>query len=469
MLVSKMVNVKTGFKERILHSKTNLLFALSVFWFGFRVIPKPSRITYPCQRTTLTMIFVRIGVGTVAICTSLTKFAEKKLVKILIISILVIEIFFPIMVQAYYMVRYSIVTQGSIQYTVLNHKVIRVHSSVLTSWDFSTGYYWQYIDQSATDSMIEEGVKALTSASDAQTAWQTLMPTYSSGDKVGIKINGNDWWNSDQREIDAIPHVVNSIIKGLGSIGVPENDIYIIENTDPDITWRRIPDYYKNIVTALYPNVVFQYDTNTNPTFGNVAGTEVNFPYSPGTRRINDQIASVDHLILMPIMKAITPMWGVTGSIKLMQGVIEDVSAFHSSLARTTADNPNVLIYQNPHIINKTRLIVGDGLFGAWTGQHFTGGYGGVDYLNSPVDDVPKPWITFDNKAPNCLFFAVDPVAIDCVMYDHILRERNAQDQVAGQTLAPFNEPQLIAGEAAGIGIREHAPYSSIEYMEIDL
>ena len=70
----------------------------------------------------------------------------------------------------------------------------------------------------------------------------------------------------------------------------------------------------------------------------------------------------------------------------------------------------------------------------------------------------------------NVLFFGIDPVAIDCVMHDHIVRERAAQDQVPGQSMAPFHEPQLMAGDAAGIGMRDHGPpYTMIDYVEGEL
>ncbi len=449
---------------------------VAALWFAIRVIPKPSRISYPCQRAALGLVSVKLGIVLSTLVTSTTSLTNRKSVKVFSVAVLVGVILWDPLTLAYYQYNYAnsnakLLTLNDTVYNFPNQRIVRLHSATATDWDFNSAVsqYWEHVNQTAVDLMVERGVMELTDASDAVSAWNLILLGYVSGQTVGIKINGNDWWNADDREIDSLPHITNGIIKGLKSIGVPESDIHIIENTHTQLGYRTIRPYYTNTVKALYPNVVFQYSTNTSPTYGNVAGTTVTFPY--GSTRINDQIASVDHLILVPIMKAITPMWGVTGSIKLMQGVIDlSGSTFHNEIGRTTADNPHVLVYQNQHIVGKTRLIVGDGVFGAWTGQHFTGGYGGTDYLNSPVNDIPKPWITFDNGAPNCLFFGVDPVAIDSVMYDHILRERNAQDQVSGQTLAPFSDPQLQAGAAAGIGIREHGPpYTNIDYHEVEL
>lgn len=452
--------------EKFVKSTSNILFALSAFWFALRVIPKPSRIVYPCQRTTLAMIFARIGLGVSIACATLTKFAQKKLVKALIILVLLIYISFPFLLQAYYATRYAMIGRGRIQYTILNNKVVRVHSEHATNWDFTTVYYWEYVNQSVIDRMVEEGVKAFTGASDVQTAWQQILSNYSFGDIVGIKINGNDFWNSRLDEINTIPEIINAVINGVKSVGVPESDIWVIEPSDGRN--RYFYQYYYDSINGLYPDV--RLLDNDDVSFGTYSELRVSFPYT-SDHYITDQMYEIDHLIMIPIMKAITPNWGVTGAIKMMQGNIQSPGDFHGTLARTSADNPNVLMYQNPHIIGKVRLIVGDGLFGAWTGIHFDGGWGGTDTLVSPNhrDDVPNRWITFNNGAPNVLFFGVDPVAMDCVMYDHLVRERDAQDQVPGQSMAPFNEPQLIAGEAAGLGIRDHTPYSEIEYVEIEL
>ncbi len=449
--------LKDALRRRLKGDYSNIFLPVAVFWFSIRVIPKPSRILYPCQRANFSFFAIKLGIVFSSVVTSTTSIVNRKSVKILSILVLVGVLLWDPLMLAYSQYRFANsseqrLTLNDIAYDFPSHRVVRVHSNTASDWDFNSAasQYWEHVNQTAVDLMVEKGVMRLTGTATPTLAWRTIISGYTSGQTVGIKVNGNDWWNTDDREIDSLPHITNAIIKGLKSIGVPESNIRIIENTHRLLGYRTIRPYYTDIVTALYPNVVFQYSTNTDPTYGNVDGTTVTFPYTPGSTRINDQIASVDHLILVPIMKAITPVWGITGSIKLMQGVIDlSSSNFHDEIDRETADNPHVLVYQNEHIIGKTRLIVGDGLFGAWTGQHFAQDYGGNDRLNTPVNDVPKPWITFNNGAPNCLFFGVDPVATDSVMYDHILRERNAQDQVAGQTLAPFNDPQLIAGQNA--------------------
>jgi hypothetical protein len=276
------------------------------------------------------------------------------------------------------------------------------------------------------------------------------MSNYAAGDTVGIKVNGNDFWNSDQSEINAIPHLINGVIKGLKSIGIPENRIHIIEGSQRS---RYFYQYYYDIINGLYPQV--QLLDNDDTSFNIGGNAIVDFPYS-SSQNITDLIVNVDHLILMPIMKAITTYWGITGSLKLMMGVIPNPSSLHSYLSRQTADNAAVLVYQNTHIKDKTRLIVGDGLFGTWTGIHFSGS-------GEVTDDTPLPWVTFSNGAPNSLFFSYNPVAIDSVMASYIEAERSAR------SITQLSQPILTAAQAAGLGIYEKPPFSAINYVDIDL
>jgi len=444
--------MSTSLRERFIESKSNLLFAVSVFWFAVRVIPKPSRIMYPCQRTTLSIIFAELGIGIGATCFTLTKFAKQKLVKLLMISVLLIHLCLPFALAGYYSARYWILSQGRIQYGITNNMVIRVHSSAATNWDFSTGYYWEAVDQTVVNQMVEEGVKAFTGVADAQTAWQTILTGYMPGDIVGIKVNGNDMpgFTNNQNYINTLPQLINAVINGVTSIGVPETDVWVIEPTGSSNGYRSFYAYYYTLINGLYPGVHLL--DRDDISFGSNPELRVSFPYT-GDLYITDQMAEIDHLINIPIMKAITTYWGITGAIKSMQGNIQNQIGLHDHLGRTTADNPNVLIYQNQHIINKTRLIVGDGLFGMWTGMHFP----------ESSHDIPQPWQTFSNDAPNSLFFARDPVAIDCVMVDYINAERTERG------LSSLPDPQLQAGAAAGLGTRDHAPYSDIEYVDIEL
>jgi uncharacterized protein (DUF362 family) len=144
---------------------------------------------------------------------------------------------------------------------------------------------------------------------------------------------------------------------------------------------------------------------------------------------------------------------GVTLTFKNHFGSIPDPGALHNHIqigggSYSDSQNPLVDIYRNPHIADKTRLIVGDGLFGALGSE----------------DSPPFPWYSFGSQSPNSLFFATDPVAIDCVMYDLLDQEGSNP---------PGADDYLRIAQGAGLGTFERSAspgvYSQIDYSRIDL
>ena len=110
-------------------------------------------------------------------------------------------------------------------------------------------------------------------------------------------------------------------------------------------------------------------------------------------------------------------------------------------------------ISNNPHIRNKTRLIIGDALFGHPVGN------------NKP----PIKWQIFGDDSPNTLFFGIDPIATDSVMCDFINEEQNRLGY--GSVI----HSSLHYGAALGLGVHDHwdsfenKQYSLIDYRRIDL
>jgi hypothetical protein len=112
-------------------------------------------------------------------------------------------------------------------------------------------------------------------------------------------------------------------------------------------------------------------------------------------------------------------------------------------------ETENILadINDNPHIRDKTRLVIGDGLFG----NSYTNG-GSVER-----------WDIFNNDDPNILFFSADPVAISSVMTDYIVAERGNQDH-----------EHLHAAATLGLGVHEqwdnatNRKYTEIDYVVCD-
>ena len=132
-------------------------------------------------------------------------------------------------------------------------RVVSVHDSRATDWDYVTGYHWQFIDQDIVNNMIAEGMMRLTETTNIQDAWRAVIP-YQAGESIVIKLNFNNTSSCGERsnEIDAYPEPVNAVIDGLISLGIPAEKIWI---TDPS---RIIPDRFREGIKN--PDV--QYYTN---------------------------------------------------------------------------------------------------------------------------------------------------------------------------------------------------------------
>ena len=334
----------------------------------------------------------------------------------------------------------------------LGARVIHMHSSGATSWNGQADY-WNYVNQAAVDAMVDRGVMALTGASTLAAAWRSLLPNYSPGKAIAVKVNLNNSTacNDADGQIDALIQPVNAIVRGLKQIGVRETDVWVYDAI------RSIPNRF--IKGNQYPNVRFfdkacrerarfsSKDANAHVSFHPPSGVPM-----PPTIKVTNVIIDAAYLINMPIMKP-HGLTGATLSFKNHFGTIDIPFLLHP-FAGPDGDNyfgPHhsvlVDIYRNPHIANKTILTVADGLFAC---KSFSG--------------TPSAWGTFGNQVPNSLFFSTDPVAIDCVMCDLLDREVSIPDTT---------NQYLQAANSAGLGTFERGDpwgggYNRIDYRRLD-
>lgn len=339
-------------------------------------------------------------------------------------------------------------------------RVVHTHHPAATYWDYSTGWYGDYVSQAVVDVMTDRGVMALTDTGTAAAAWHALLPAYSAGQKVAIKINLNNagGCGEDGQVIDALPQPVNAIVRGLKLIGVAESDIRVYDVTNG---WHegQMPQRLIDKVHTLNPGVEFHaYASECSIGSGYSATQRVHFNVPAGMPAISDRpicnaLAGADYLINLPIMKK-HGMAGVTLGFKNHFGSFEHCDYVHWSVDLgdphyVSTYNGLIDIYANAHFQGKTVLTVGDGLYGAR-----------IDNWQ----EVPSPWPTWGNQSPNSLFFSTDPVAIDCVMYDFLEWEGGVPDG---------SDDYLQLAHAAGFGTFEHwdagHQYQLIDYQRIEL
>jgi hypothetical protein len=235
---------------------------------------------------------------------------------------------------------------------------------------------------------------------------------------------------------------VDAVIGGLVNLGIPQGDIYVFDAS------RIIPSVRYQTLT-IYPLVNFLevYDV----TFGETGDPDEKIQFTHGdlsgvTKYLADVVVNSQHLINIPIIKS--HVTGISATLKNHFGSVnEPIDVMHGCM-QAAENNPLVDIYLNPHIRNKTRLIVGDALLG----MALSGGGSGP----------PHRWSTFNDISPNSLFFSIDPVAVDSVMLDYILAERDAHG------LWSHPHDHLHWAHSSGLGIHEHRDEQG-EYDEIDL
>jgi hypothetical protein len=334
-------------------------------------------------------------------------------------------------------------------------RVVVVKDNLVTTWDGSSIWFGSntYVNQGRVDNIVKQGVISLTGQSSELDAWSSLLPTVSGTTKIGIKVNANSFEvGVGNNVIDWTPQVVNAVIKGLKVRGFSEPNIYILDPSSGRTT------AYCGLVTSLYPNVkLYGQGWQSRPYLASTYSSSDSSLYVThsdtrisGQSKYPDQFLDIDYLIQMPQLKA-HGLTGVSFTYKNLLGYLvrSTIGRLHNYMTQSS-NNPLVDLYANTHIIEKTKLIIGDGIYG--------------NYINNY--SVPRKWSVFGNDWPKRLFFATDPVAIDCVMYDFV----NWQNPRTAQ-----HEYYLICAANADQGMRDHwnnpseKKYSLIDFVQIDL
>jgi hypothetical protein len=333
-------------------------------------------------------------------------------------------------------------------------RVVHVYDPDATSWDFQSGWYGDYVDQNVVNNMMDQGIKQLTGLSTVAAAWQNILPGYSSGKGIAVKVNFNNnatGCSDTSPRIDALVHPFNALIRGLKSMGVQESDIWVYDAT------RGIPARFRNPCHSLYPGVRIYSCGGPEPNFtSSDPNATIHFYPPSGTQmptiKLTDVLLAATYVINMPIMKNHGDP-GVSLTFKNHFGSIDHPFDLHpyiiSSDSRYSSNyNPLVDIYKNPNICNKVCLTIADGLYAAET-----------------YNATPGRWSRFGNDSPNSLFLSKDPVAVDCVMFDILKSQWNV--------IAKADDYLRLASNA-GLGTFEHGDpwgsgYNSIDYLKLSL
>jgi hypothetical protein len=448
----------------------------SLLWFLIRVVPKPSRAEYPCQRVAAPLaggfviwiagllgsalayrrardMYRRSHMGKAAVCLALAAAIVIALVNIPHTPIVADE---PQPNEPIGMAR-----------GIYPGRVVWVWDPNATDWEgYSSREHWydnEHTDPAVVEKMVSRAIRELAGKSTDAVAWDAIFRYfnenrgkgnigYRSGEKIAIKINlttCNEQWNSCDREtynknspnsIDNSPQMILTLLRHLvETVGVDPCDISI---GDPAC---RVPNYLWDMLHPEFPNV--RYLDNTG-RFGRtrVEFSDVPFYWSTpdafGKRQdyIPVSFAEANYIINFAILKGHSS--GITvcaknhyGSlIRCPNSYLRDVGIlnyYDMHLSLPNAEwTPGMGYYRalvdlmgHPELGGKTLLYLIDGLYAGYYADSHP-----YKWKSSPFGDGGRDW-------PSSLFASLDPVAIDSVAYDFLLEEW--PDVVTGGTGKP--------------------------------
>ena len=465
-----------------------LVSVLATIWFLIRVIPKPTRATYPCMQLVAPVMsgFV-IWLLTLAGAAFAFKKAKHKLFEakylaatlFLILGIVAAGIFSAQSPKEARADNLEIWYKPNIPLGVAKGmnpgRVVWGHNPKIASWDGKTGFWWedQYNNKPETDQLLAQTLFGLTNTKNEKKSWETLFRFYNkdkknvdsgykSGEKIAIKINMN---NTDAHEntnrINANPQVVLSLLNSLiNEGGVPQENITV---ADPS---RFITNNIFDKCHAAFPKVHF-IDHNGGDGREMAAFTENGFVYSldfnKQTRKLASCFVEADYVINMALMKGHVSQ-GVTLSAKNYFGCLDietdwRKNAHGSGFSQNREGKRQYSVYPDfmghKDLGAKTMLFLIDGIYG-----------------NKFVDGIPEfRWnlTPFNKEWPNSLFASQDGVAIESVVLDFALAEwpdapdmmysDHAMEEMALANNPPSGvvyDPERDGTKLTSLGVTEH-------------
>ena len=415
---------------------------LATIWFLIRVIPKPSRATYPCMQVATPMmsgfvIWILAASGA-AFAFNKAKhklFEAKYLAAILFIAIGIgaTSVFMSKSskdakaenLQIWYKPNLPLgVAKG-----MFPGRVAWGHNPKIASWDGKTGFWWedQYNNQAETDKLLSQTLSTLTDIKNEKKSWDALFhffnkskhnkdEGYQIGQKIAIKINLNNTYSQESNnEINANPTLVLSLLKSLvNEAGIAQENITV---GDPS---RFFTNNIYDKLHGTYPNIHYVDHNGGNGREKSTFienGFQYSFDFDRQTRGLATCMAEADYVIDLALLKGHVSQ-GVTLCAKNFFGCtsIEDdwhKNAHSSGFSQNREGKYQYSVYPDfmghKDLGGKTMLFLIDGI-----------------YSNKFVDKVPAfKWklTPFNNNWPNSLFASQDGVAIDAVGLDFAITE----------------------------------------------
>jgi hypothetical protein len=442
-----------------------ILGLFSLIWFLIRVIPKPSRATYPCQRFVAPfasgfVIWVAGMIGSAIAFRKAKRFLHQSryIVAGICIIVSVMTIWFSVSItgrapaEAAFTPSELPNSPMGVAKGINPGRVVWTHEPAATSWDGSTGSWWNddNTDQKVVDYMVSKTIQSLTAEPTDEQAWNALFKHfnqtrglgdvgYQTPEKIAIKINMNQENNSggnwSSRVGNPSPHVIRSVLKQLIEVaGVPGSSITIYDASR--YIGNPIYDKIRSDPNPEFQNITFVVKSTLARNGRIAASGDTANPLNTraGTAYLPRCVTGAKYLINMALLRPHS-MYGVTLCAKNHFGSVRFPSEsgnggwtpapLHNHGGRSRGMNTyNCLVNLNghEHLSGKTLLYMIDGLYPA---------------INQS-SNVLK-WASFGNDWCSSLFASQDPVAIDSVGLDFIRYEDGMNPTITDVTGNPEN------------------------------
>jgi len=432
---------------------------LALVWFLLRVIPKPSRATYPCQRVAapLASAFVVwvIGlVGSTWACRRAKFLLDRsRYVLAAICAVGAVAILWTAIgatesnpAAAAFAPSEPANSPIGVAKGINPGRVVWVHDTNAATWDGSTGNWWddKNTNPKIVDAMVSSTLKGLTGQSSDAQAWDALFryfnKTHGFGDagyqkpeKIVIKINMNQERGADWKPDQGMPspQVVYSVVHQLIKVaGVPGSAITIYDAS------RYVGDpIYKRIKGDADPELqaVAFVVSPKNAKDGRTAAVQDTanpLKTKAGTAYLPTCLTEAKYLVNLALLRGHT-LCGVTlcaknhfGTTYFEKGGWTPAPLHDTSSRKNPMGSYNCLVDLNGHkqTGGKTLLYMIDGLYPA---KNQTAGV--IRY------------VSFGNKWFSSILASQDMVAIDSVGLDFLRSEQAVNPVMVDVTGNPDN------------------------------
>jgi len=456
-----------------------ILFGLAAsVWVLLRLVPKPSRATYPCMKVAFPMatsfiIYITGMVGSVYFFKKAgKKIIERKLLIAMSFVFLAITTLSIALLNKQETASANITDANRFDDPlganapigeakgIIPGRVVWVHNpdatnENCTNANLNDAYFLsKNTDQAAVDQMFSEAIKKLSGKETEKEAWEAIFTYfnnnhgkgdvgYKTDETIFIKVNAVTAYNgatanggkqpaSQPIEYDTTPQTILSMLRHLVNVqGVPQKNIYV---GDPlaDL-WDHMYQYFH----AEFPDINYVSKRNVANRYKLVKSTEVGINYSDRGKVMTNlpnhvhsffkEMMDADYLINIPVMKG--HRWGgITfcaknhfgsntsdGSWQLHKGLMDGNDDYDEEGRRYDYKLYRVMVD-----------LMGNKYLGGKTLIYF------MDALWSTSHEHQRPQkfqsSPFNNDWSSSIMVSLDPVAIESVCLDMMQKEFSEED-----------------------------------------